>query len=453
MTIEVGKVGMIPLDKVTMSNRTREVMGNLDDLEENMRETGLISPLTVKDNQDGTYKLLAGGRRFTVLKRNDIDEMPARIYSRELTDLEMKVIEKSENFHRKDFEYWELDQLTMDIHEMQQQLHGAASRGSRGGGWKLEDTAQMLGKKSHQFTIESINRAKAREAAPDLFKECKTASDASKILRRVGDEIKKEEVVEKLTQENSNSEFNTLQKCFIVKDCFTGIKKVPDNYAHLVEIDPPYAINLAKQKRKDTISKYSLDEYNEIDIDHYILGDPDPSKPWRGIRAVLQEAFRILVPNSWLIFWFGPEPWENIIYEEITNVGFTTTRLKGIWTKGIGQTNQPTRRLANTYETFYYAWKGSPTLNKPGSSNVFDVKPIHASHKTHPTERPVELMREIYNTFCVEGSRIVIPFLGSGNGLFAARNLGMEAFGYDLSKSNKDSFLVKANAKMEGQIV
>jgi len=70
MQIKVGKVGMVPVSSViVLNNRTREVMGDLNDLENSIKESGLISPLAVKDNKDGTYTLLAGERRFTVIKK------------------------------------------------------------------------------------------------------------------------------------------------------------------------------------------------------------------------------------------------------------------------------------------------------------------------------------------------------------------------------------------------
>jgi len=104
--ISVGKVGMIPISSVIIGERAREVMGDLEGLESNMKESGLISPLAVKANSNGSYTLLAGERRFTILARNQVNEIPARIYEEELTDLQMKVIEKSENFFRKDMEYY-----------------------------------------------------------------------------------------------------------------------------------------------------------------------------------------------------------------------------------------------------------------------------------------------------------------------------------------------------------
>ena len=153
-----------------------------------------------------------------------------------------------------------------------------------------------------------------------------------------------------------------------------------------------------------------------------------------------------MAPHSWLICWFAPEPWFEVIYRELNNAGFETTRLCGMWPKPYGQSKRPETNLANSYEMFFYAWKGRPALNKPGRKNVFDdVPPIPANQKTHPTERPIELMRQIYETFAFPGSRLLIPFLGSGNGLIAAHSLGLSAVGFELGKSHKDSFLIKVH--------
>jgi DNA modification methylase len=54
-------------------------------------------------------------------------------------------------------------------------------------------------------------------------------------------------------------------------------------------------------------------------------------------------------------------------------------------------------------------------------------------------------MKAIYSCFADAGSNILIPFLGSGNGLIAANELYMNAFGYELSKDYKDSFIVKVS--------
>jgi DNA modification methylase len=94
----------------------------------------------------------------------------------------------------------------------------------------------------------------------------------------------------------------------------------------------------------------------------------------------------------------------------------------------------PESILANNYECFFYVRKGYPSITRQGRANVFSYKTVPAQRKVHPTERPIELIQDILQTFCWEGARLMVPFAGSGNTLLAASNLGLTAFGYDLSE-------------------
>ena len=84
--------------------------------------------------------------------------------------------------------------------------------------------------------------------------------------------------------------------------------------------------------------------------------------------------------------------------------------------------------------------KGNPHLVKQGRNNWFMYHNLAGKAKYHPTQKPILLMQDIYSIFLKPGSSILIPFLGSGAGVLAANNLGMNAFGYDLSKQYKDEF-------------
>ena len=443
MTIDVGRVGMIPVGSITISERAREIMGDLDGLEKSMKESGLTTPLTFKLLKNNSYELLAGERRLTVLKRNGVTSIPGRIYDRDLSELEIKIIEKAENFYRKDWEYYELDKLTLEITQMQQELHGVKPPGPNQEGWGLAETGEMLGGVTKAAVSQSIKRAEARDIYPELFENCKTASDASKILKKVNETMVRSTIAEKLKSKGSNFTLHELSKCFIVKDFFEGVKEIPDNIMHLVEIDPPYSIDLGYAKSFGNESQYSLQEYNEIDSKYYMDGDPDGS--WKGMNKVFQECYRVMSEHSWLLCWFAPEPWFHDIHQAIVKAGFNTSRMCPIWTKHSGQCKSPNMHLPNSYEMFFYAWKGRPAIAKVRSSNQFPYSPVPAQQKTHPTERPIELMLDVYSTFTFPGSRILIPFLGSGVGIFAAHRLGLSPIGFDLSKSNKDSFLIKAN--------
>lgn len=445
MAIDVGLVAMVDIDKIIVEDRIRQEMGNLDELEADMRESGLIGPLAMKDLGDGTYKLLAGGRRMAVLKRNGNTVVSARIFNHELTPLEMKIIEKSENFHRKEMEFWEMDQLTAEIHEMKQQVHGVATPGPSTSGWSKNDTAHELGIDRMTVT-NSLQRNKLRSEHPEIFAHCKTASDADKLIKKVTKAVETNIQARQIEASKSNTTIQNLISRFVINNAFKGIHNIPDSVHDFIELDPPYAINLNAVKRKPTgMSQYIEADYNEITPDIYISGSKDSNHSWKGMRTMFKECYRVLKPNSWMICWFGPEPWFEVIYQELILAGFQTTRMCGIWTKGQGQSNQPTTHLANSYEMFFYARKGNPELNKAGTINTFDYPPVPPTQKTHPTEKPVELMKSIYSTFVPPGSNILIPFLGSGNGLFAAYQLGMDAIGFEMTKNFKDSFIVKAH--------
>jgi DNA modification methylase len=442
VTIEVGKVEMISVSSVVVSkDRAREVMGNLEETEANMKEIGLISPIAVEAMTDGTYSLLAGERRFTIIKRHNGQEsvIPARIFETEkLNPYLRKVIEKSENFFRKDMEFYEMDRLTLEIHRMMQDAHGIKRPGPGNTGWSLENTAEMIGSTSKPQISQAIKRAELREQFPQLFENCKTAEDASKVIKRVTVEATKEMLAQQISQQQVNTPLSKLADSFILKECLSGMKDIPDGVFHLVEIDPPYAINLIEQKKKDGESQYSLNNYNEVQSSSYS----------DFILDRLKECYRVMSKHSWLILWFAPDPWFDMMYTNLRLAGFETTRMCGIWVKsGSGQNMNPQIRLSNTYEMFFYASKGQPVLNKAGRSNVFQFPTVPAQSKTHPTERPLDLMKEIYNTFAFPGSRVLIPFLGSGVGLLATHELGMSGVGFELSKGYKDSFLVKVHLK------
>lgn len=438
MTIEVGRVAMIPIASIEIGDRARQELGDLSDLECSLKESGLIQPLAVCELDDGRFKLLAGERRYTVLLSNQVYNVPVRIYPPNISELEMKMIEKAENFYRKDMEYYEYDALVLEIHNLQQSIHGEAAPGPGHVGHTLKDTGEMFGITNASVST-AIKRAEAREAFPELFENCKTAKDATQVIKKMDEAIVKQTIAEKLEREKS--EGTTLKKLansYILGDFFEGVKKIPNEVIHFVEIDPPYAITLEKsRKKKGGESIHQFGDYNEVDKKDY------PTF----ICKVLTECYRVMTSDSWLVCWFAPEPWFETIYNTLLSVGFQTTRMCGIWTKPSPtvQNMQPTIRLSNSYEMFFYAWKGRPALNKPGRLNNFAFQQVPSQQKTHPTERPVELMKDIYETFAFPGSRVLIPFLGSGNGLIAAYQLGMSAMGFELSKGYRDSFLVKVH--------
>lgn len=423
-------IATLKISEIKVENRAREEMGDLEALKDSIEKRGLITPLAVYCDEDGCHTLLAGGRRLEASKLAGLEEVPVNIFSRKLTELEKLLIEEAENSQRKDLTWHEQARLESRIHEMRVEIYGARVSGGGSEGTTIEETAKFLGR-SKGSVSESIAISNALDIVPDLFTGAENRTEALKRIKKARETVMKQEVAEKIAMEVPKDDLRSrIIDSYIVGDFFERVKDVPDGYAHLIELDPPYGINLNVIKKGDGEGK---EDYKEVPAKEY--------KPF--MDKVLKECYRIASDNSWLICWYaiGRYP----IQEWIEEAGFKCYHLPAIWPKNIGQSRQPEVHLANSYDTFLYAWKGRPALAQPGHKNVFEAQPVPPQHKVHPAERPIELTDQIYNTFVGPGHRIVIPFAGSGNGIISAYKNGIHAIGFEISKAYKDPFIVKVH--------
>jgi DNA modification methylase len=330
-----------------------------------------------------------------------------------------------------------------EVHDLMQQIHGKkVSTLPDATGWSMADTAELMNR-SKQSVSNDINIASAVEQFPELFAACKTKSDAAKLLNQMEETLIREELSKRITTGKGSDILRRLSNAYITGDFFEKAKSMQSNLFNLIEIDPPYAINLTDIKKQEEITNgaYNLSDYREVESADYESF----------MRRMLKEAYRLGSEHSWLIVWFGPDPWFERMYTWITEAGYSSTRLCGIWTKGHGQSLNPNTRLANSYEMFFYAWKGSPALAKPGSVNEFRFPPDAPQKKGHPTQRPINLMSEIYSTFAFEGSRILIPCGGSGTGIIAANECKMNAVATEINPAYRDSFILMLNEYLQGR--
>jgi site-specific DNA-methyltransferase (adenine-specific) len=428
---------------ILIENRFREDLGDIDSLASSISKEGLIQAISICMNPNYTaedpdsqyYKLLAGGRRFAAISHiaatHKLEKITCRLYPGELSELQMRMLEFAENLYRKDMTWQEEDRLKRRIYELQQQIHGKKTSTAKDApGFSLADMSKMTGSSKGSLS-ESISLAKMMDSTPGVnWDGFKTRSDAMKAVKGAKKVVKQsaDAKIAVASMGEGDTKKKKLINSYHVRDFFEGVKKIGNNTIDFVEIDPPYSIDL-KNVKKD----YDYSSYTEIHPDKY----PD------FMLRLFKESYRVLKPNSWLICWFGAEPWHEKIYQWLCEVSFKTTRLCGIWIKGQGQSLNPDRCLANSYETFFYARKGSPLLNKPGSTNVFDYSPIPPQLKVHPTERSIELMEDILTTFTAPNSNVLVPFAGSGNTLIAAAKQQMIPIGFDLAVEYHESYSIK----------
>jgi site-specific DNA-methyltransferase (adenine-specific) len=431
------RVEEIQLSLIDEGERARTDYKDVTVLARGIQENGLINAIAVYEkpgsDQEKPFLLLAGGRRLHAHRYLKAEKIPCRIYDHVLTDLEIKSIELEENLNREDLEYYEEIQLKKEILELQQSIHGKKiSTSPDAPGVSMADTAKMLNISPASLS-KDMKIAKAMERFPDLqWDKMKSKSDAMKVVNSIGTSLHRMEVAKEMEAQlgAGDSRKKKLYDAFQIGDFFKKVQELPNNYFDLVEIDPPYAIDLQK-KKKD----YNYEGYNEVPEEEYLAF----------IQNTLSTCYDKMTENSWLILWFAPEPWFNFMGDMLRAARFQTTGLVGIWNKTTGQTHMPHCRLANSYEMFYYAWKGAPTLAKQGSTNIFTYTPTAPSKKTHPTERPLDLMVDILTTFTVPGARVLVPFAGSGITLISAFMNNMLPIGFDLTRAYKDGYVLRVN--------
>lgn len=414
--------------------RFREDYGDLTDLKFSIQTQGLINPIAVMRQPEGSEKpfiLVAGGRRLRAVTELGIDKVPVRIFDK-FDELTLRLLELAENIQRKDMSWQEQNKLQRQIHALQQKAHGVATSHNNTG-WRLEDTAQMLGVSratiSDSITLgEKLDKYSSVLGDPSRFK---TENEARKAVKTVEEAMIRAELARRAEKRQSSNNFvQQMANNYMLGDCIEGLAQLPDETFDFAEVDPPYGIDLDKIKRDN-----DCEGYNEVPQDDYLIFT----------RNILTQVYAKLKPNSYCVYWFGMDPWLEYIYKIAREVGFTGSRIPLIWTKPNGQSLNPSQNLATAYETAFVFKKGSPVLAKPGRINIYAYAPIAPNKKFHPTQKPLELYQEIYQTFSFEGAKCVVPFAGSGASLVAAAMCKRNAVGWDLTEEFKGGYIQLVN--------
>ena len=431
----LGTLEQIDIQLINTDDNRRPLdKAHIEELKKSISERGLIQPIAVyRPPNYPRYRLLAGRHRYHACKDLGLQFINARVYSRELNEYELKAIELYENIHRKDLTGPELAQQTDKLHSLMQHIYGPAVHG-KSVGHALKDTARMLGKSVGSIHGD-IKLAKAIEQFPELnLDKIPNKVTAMRVLQRFANTITNQEVAKNLVVDGINSKLIQLMAAYKHEDFFSN--DLPAETFSLIEIDPPYAVNLIAIKQG--LDRTRLSTYNEINTAEYPVF----------LSRLLHNVYSLASTNAWVILWFANQ-WYSTCVDTLFSSGFSAIPVPAIWKKGNspGQSNSPDSNLGNAYESFIYARKGSPKLHLQGRSNMFDFAPLSEVRKIHPTERPLELMREILNTFAMPGTAVLSPFLGSGNTILAADELGMACVGYELSEVYYNAFVSRVNTK------
>lgn len=345
------------------------------------------------------YILVAGYRRSlatTVLKEPYIEAN----FREELDPLQQAEIELDENLQREQLSYQDECNAKLKMMNIRRELYGDSIR----------DVAEHVGESRGEFW-EDIQLAKAMAIIPDLGKAKNKTQAKNKlrlITRRMKMQEKAEELANAVERDPSLSIFTT--KVFL-GDCTDVVKTWADGCLHCVITDPPYGIGLDQGEMK----KGNL---------HPVIYEDDHYKIMDLYERIAREAYRLLRDDTHAYFFFDIKAYSEV-YKALSGVGFNVEPIPLIWAKpGSGQTNDPSVRWGNSYETCFFCRKGNRALLRQGQANVLNHAPVPHSQKIHAVEKPTALLRQLIESSTVKGEVIADFFGGSGSLAQAAMELG-----------------------------
>ena len=101
------------------------------------------------------------------------------------------------------------------------------------------------------------------------------------------------------------------------------------------------------------------------------------------------------------------------------------------------------RFLRYSHEQAYLLAKGVVTPPTQPINDVIDFD--YTGNRLHPTQKPVQALRPLIESFCKPGGLVLDPFCGSGSTLAAARETGRNWLGIELSQEHFETATKRLN--------
>ncbi|MCX7133002.1 MULTISPECIES: site-specific DNA-methyltransferase [Aeromonas] len=206
-------------------------------------------------------------------------------------------------------------------------------------------------------------------------------------------------------------------------DAVKWLSTLADASVDLIITDPPYE---------------SLEKHRKIGTTTRLKVSDGSSNQWFDIfpnerfESLFLELYRVLKKNSHFYLFCDQE---TMFYVKpiAEKVGFKFWK-PIVWNKmaiGMGY------HYRAKYEFILFFEKGKRKLNDLGIPDVLECKRVH---RGYPTEKPVALLETLISQSSSHGDLIVDPFFGSGSTLVAAKNLGRNTMGCDISNVAHEHF-------------
>lgn len=387
-----GEFQTISPDLITIEERIRKNLTNIDELAESIKLAGgLIHPIVLTRE----FVLVAGERRLTACRQLGLTEIPFQFLD-ELSETDRHIIEDMENVQRVDVPWQDRARSMERLHETKKKTEK---------NWTNEDTAKLIG-----TSRQSVERhlTVAKEMKDERVAKADSINSANNIAVRIRERRKADEPIHIGTPCADTPFLHQPFQTWAVS--YTGPK------FNLIHCDFPYGIN-ADKAQQGTAAKFA--GYSD-----------NPQIYWELLDTFLVTLDNFCADSAHLIFWFSMAQADMVTscYEETLQKlsrEFIIDHFPLIWHKSdnVGFLPDPTRGPRRTYETAFFGRRGDRKIIR-AKANSFSSPTVEG----HTHEKPVEMLTHFMEMLVDENTAILDPTCGSGSSLRTAKALGASRF-------------------------
>ena len=417
------------------------------ELAESIRDSQLMHPLLLTANNE----LIAGERRLKAITALHQKQCPIRfngafipegmvpyINAGGLSEYERKELELHENLRRDNLTWQEEAAALAEL----KALRGEQAQAEQAPAPSNKSIAKEVKKSEAEVQQKLVLSNHLQD--PDVAK-AKSPNEALKVLKRKQEETARQEKAAAIDTTNIVHEL-------VNADCRDYIKTLSDNLLTTIVTDPPYGIDMHKDKswdgtdhEYDDTEEYAfeliqtlLPEWTRVTKDEahlYVFCDFDK---FQWLRAIIS-SYRydkdgkpgfIVDPAVALVHLQGVKP--NATMRD-TKAVWDVMYFPFIWNKGnIAAYPRPDHWPRKSFECVLYAIKGEKKHAKLDLAVVEGIPQIQ--NQDHPAGKPMELYRHFLARSADAGDAVGDFFVGQGNFYKACHELKLIGYGCELSE-------------------
>ena len=366
--------------------------------------------------------IIDGHNRFEIATRWDLDyETESKHFDNEEAVKEWMILNQ---FGRRNLSNYQRSVLALELEEVFSkkakenqvrkpnfvpQMFGEQTKKDNETNNKVSDVAKV----SHE-TIRKVKKIQEK-ATPEVKEKLSTGEvSINAAYKEIKKEEKKAEYKEKVLQERIETKISDNIKN---GDSLKILETLEDGCIDVVLTDPPYGISYVSNRSMfdDAITKRGL--LNDGKKEAFELLD----KTCRILQRKTANNAHLYFFCSWGVF----SDFEKIISK------YFTIKTPIVWDKGNKGSGDLDNDWGNQTEIILYCVKGKKLVNTR-RGNLISVARLHTSKMVHPTQKPIELLKEILKVSVTDGDFIVDPFMGSGSTIKAANELKYKSLGIEL---------------------